>query len=92
MVILRVATALSWSLTYFLVDYAVYGPNELSSQLDKVILSGEKEKQGDYVFTVNVPGEHRFCFDNTISTFAEKIIDFEITVENDLAPGKWGRV
>ena len=47
------------------------------------MLSGEKERQGDYVFTANIPGEYRFCFDNHISTFAEKLIDFEIAIENE---------
>lgn len=50
------------------------GPNE------KVILAGEKERQGDYVFTATQSGEYRACFDNSISTFAEKLVDFEIAV------------
>lgn len=47
------------------------------------MLDGTKERQGDFVFTANEVGEYRFCFDNTISTFADKLIDFEITVENE---------
>lgn len=43
-------------------------------------MSGEKEKQGDFVFTANDVGEYRFCFNNEMSTFAEKLVDFEITV------------
>jgi hypothetical protein len=58
----------------FDVDYSVVGPNE------KVILDGTKERQGDFVFTANEPGEYRFCFNNEMSTFAEKIVDFEIAV------------
>ncbi|KAF2651268.1 hypothetical protein K491DRAFT_719974 [Lophiostoma macrostomum CBS 122681] len=61
----------------FDVDYSVVGPNE------KVILDGTKERQGDFVFTANDPGEYRFCFNNEMSTFAEKIVDFEIAVENE---------
>lgn len=68
----------------FDVDYSVVGPNE------KVILDGTKERQGDYVFTANEVGEYRFCFNNEMSTFAEKMVDFEIaaclpTVDDMLA-------
>jgi len=58
----------------FDVDYSVTGPNE------KAILDGIKERQGDFVFTAQVPGEYRFCFNNEMSTFAEKLVDFEIAV------------
>lgn len=58
----------------FDVDYAVYSPSE------KIIMNGQKERQGDFVFTANEVGEYRFCFDNEMSTFAEKMVDFEITV------------
>ncbi|KAJ9206269.1 hypothetical protein DTO166G4_7424 [Paecilomyces variotii] len=61
----------------FDVDYSVTGPNE------KAILDGIKERQGDFVFTAQVPGEYRFCFNNEMSTFAEKLVDFEIAVENE---------
>lgn len=56
------------------MDYSVTGPNE------KVIMEGSKERQGDFVFTANDVGEYRFCFDNEMSTFAEKKVDFEIAV------------
>lgn len=58
----------------FDVDYEVTGPN------DKVILDGEKERQGDFVFTALEEGEYKFCFNNQMSTFAEKFVDFEISV------------
>ena len=50
---------------------------------ERIVLEGTKERQGDFVFTANEIGEYRFCFDNSISTFADKLIDFEITVENE---------
>ncbi|KAI4664389.1 uncharacterized protein J4E79_003893 [Alternaria viburni] len=56
----------------FDVDYSVVGPT------DKVILDGTKERQGDFVFTALDVGEYRFCFNNEMSTFAEKMVDFEI--------------
>jgi emp24/gp25L/p24 family/GOLD len=43
-------------------------------------MQGEKERQGDFVFTAQELGEYRFCFNNEISTFTEKVIDFEIAV------------
>ncbi|KAI5296867.1 3-dehydroquinate dehydratase (3-dehydroquinase), partial [Ascosphaera pollenicola] len=61
----------------FDVDYSVTGPG------DHIILDGQKERQGDYVFTAQAAGEYKFCFDNEMSTFAEKLVDFEITVENE---------
>ncbi|CAJ0912073.1 16134_t:CDS:2, partial [Entrophospora sp. SA101] len=45
----------------------------------KTILNGEKERQGDFIFTANYVGEYSFCFANDMSTFAEKLVDFEIT-------------
>jgi hypothetical protein len=58
----------------FDVDYEVVGPG------DKIILDGQKERQGDFVFTAGDTGEYRFCFNNQMSTFAEKFVDFEIAV------------
>lgn len=56
------------------MDYEVTGPQE------KIILDGTKEKQGDFVFTALESGEYKFCFNNEMSTFAEKFVDFEIAV------------
>lgn len=58
----------------FDVDYEVLGPN------DRVIMKEEKERQGDFVFTATEVGEYSFCFNNQMSTFAEKFVDFEIAV------------
>lgn len=44
-----------------------------------------KERQGDFVFTAQTVGEYRFCFNNEMSTFAEKLVDFEIAVRISLA-------
>ena len=32
------------------------------------------------MFTAKEQGEYRFCFNNEMSTFAEKMVDFEIAV------------
>lgn len=67
----------------FDVDYIVEGPG------GKVILQGEKERQGDFVFTAQQVGEYSFCFDNEMSTFSEKFVDFEIAVSTS---ERWGNV
>lgn len=51
----------------------------------KIIMDGEKERQGDFVFTALETGEYKFCFDNHMSTFAEKFVDFEIAVRVPLS-------
>lgn len=62
----------------FDVDYVVK-----ATQSGKIILDGTKERQGDFVFTANTPGEYSYCFANDMSTYAMKTIDFEIHVENE---------
>lgn len=64
----------------FDIDFTVQDPRE------KIILDGQRERQGDYVFTANHVGEYAFCFSNDMSTFAEKLVDFEITVEHEVRP------
>ncbi|TDZ17780.1 putative membrane protein [Colletotrichum orbiculare MAFF 240422] len=71
----------------FDIDYIVTGPG------NKVILDGAKERQGDFVFTAQQVGDYEFCFNNEMSTFAEKFVDFEIAVENEVRaqlPSKQG--
>jgi hypothetical protein len=63
----------------FDIDYSVVGPGSNGGN-EKVILDGTKERQGDFVFTATEVGEYRFCFNNEMSTFAEKLVDFEIAV------------
>ncbi|KAI7907833.1 emp24/gp25L/p24 family/GOLD-domain-containing protein [Cokeromyces recurvatus] len=64
----------------FDIDYEVKDPQ------DDSILKGERERQGDFVFTANQVGEYSFCFSNDMSTFAEKLVDFEISVEHEVRP------
>lgn len=61
------------------VDYSVFGPEEQPGK-DKTILSGTKERQGDFIFTATKTGEYRFCFANVFSTFSDKVVDFDISV------------
>ncbi|KAK8136961.1 hypothetical protein PG984_004901 [Apiospora sp. TS-2023a] len=61
----------------FDLDYEVTGPEE------KVVLEGEKERQGDFVFTAQKAGDYKFCFNNEMSTYSDKVVDFEIAVEDE---------
>lgn len=61
----------------FDINYSIKGPNQ------QLIVSEEKQRQGDYLFNADQVGEYEFCFDNEMSTFAEKVIDFEIKTEDE---------
>ena len=61
----------------FDVDYEIVDPN------GNKVVSDSKQRQGDFVFNADFVGEYEFCFSNTMSTFAEKVIDFEIKFENE---------
>ena len=62
---------------HFDIDYTVHDPD------NKLIIGGHKERQLDIIFTGNTVGEYTFCFENAMSTVAEKLIDFDITVESE---------
>ena len=49
-------------------------------------MEDSKERQLDSVFTAKEVGEYRFCFNNEMSTFAEKMVDFEIAVRPGPSP------
>ncbi|KAG7096731.1 hypothetical protein E1B28_004144 [Marasmius oreades] len=73
----------------FDIDFDVRDPNS------KLILDGNRERQGDYVLTANVAGEYAFCFENDMSSFTEKLVDFDIMVESEPrreAPAKQGQI
>lgn len=61
----------------FDINYTIKGPNQV------LIVQEEKQRQGDYLFNADQIGEYEFCFDNEMSTFAEKVIDFEIETSED---------
>ncbi|KAJ2797429.1 hypothetical protein H4R20_005183 [Coemansia guatemalensis] len=64
----------------FDIDYEVEGPN------NRVLFKGEAERQGDFVFTAVYPGEYAFCFKNGLASFADKLVEFDITVEDEARP------
>ncbi|KAG5650850.1 hypothetical protein H0H81_010765 [Sphagnurus paluster] len=73
----------------FDIDFDIKDPNQ------KLLLAGERERQGDYVLTANTAGEYAFCFENDISTLTGKLVDFDIMVESEPrreAPAKPGQI
>ncbi|KAI7868551.1 emp24/gp25L/p24 family/GOLD-domain-containing protein [Spinellus fusiger] len=52
----------------------------------KTIIQADHENLSDYVFTAIHTGEYEFCFSNAMSTFTDKLFDFEITVEHEARP------
>lgn len=58
----------------FDVDFEVTAPS------GKIVTEGQKERQGDFVFTGNEIGDYQFCFNNEMSTVTDKFVDFEIAV------------
>lgn len=61
----------------FDVDYTIKNPS------GDIVASDTKQRQGDLLFKARGIGEYEFCFSNEMSTFAEKVIDFEIKYEGD---------
>lgn len=58
----------------FDIDVAIIAPD------GTIQYQEPKEKQGEFSFTATMLGEYQFCFSNDMSTFAEKSIEFEISV------------
>ncbi|EIM22857.1 hypothetical protein E3Q22_01747 [Wallemia mellicola] len=61
----------------FDIDWEVIDPE------GNVVVHGEKERQGDFIFTGNHYGEYKFCFYNRLSSMEEKLVDFDILVESE---------
>lgn len=64
----------------FDIDWDITGPN------NKRIINGIKERNRDLVFNAKTIGEYSFCFSNLMSTFAEKVVDFDVTTESETRP------
>lgn len=61
----------------FDVDYSIRDPR------GNIMVEKSKERQGDFVINAKHAGEYEFCFSNQMSTFADKVIDFEIKYDGD---------
>ncbi|KAJ2733203.1 hypothetical protein IW152_003275 [Coemansia sp. BCRC 34962] len=60
------------------IDYDVEGPN------NRQLFKGEAEREGDFIFTATQVGEYAFCFKNGLSTFTDKLVEFDIVVEDEV--------
>lgn len=56
---------------------------EVKDPVNEQLLDGQRERQGDFIFTANKVGEYSFCFENDMSSFTEKLVDFDIMVESE---------
>ncbi|VEU22405.1 DEKNAAC103553 [Brettanomyces naardenensis] len=61
----------------FDINYYIKAPNGVT------IVQADKLTHADYIFTADQVGEYEFCLSNEMSTFAEKIVDFEVKVDDD---------
>jgi hypothetical protein len=59
----------------FNIDYDIMAPS------DKIIYEGRDERQLDIIFTGNEVGEYSFCFENDMSTFADKMVSRKIQIK-----------
>ncbi|PVZ99450.1 hypothetical protein BB558_004538 [Smittium angustum] len=61
----------------FDIDFSIRDP------LKSLVINEQTQRQGNLVFTANEIGEYGFCFSNKMSTIVDKLVDFEITVEDE---------
>jgi hypothetical protein len=61
----------------FDIDYDIVAPS------DKLVADGRKERQLDIVFTGNEVGEYSFCFENDMSSYADKMVSMPRNSERD---------
>jgi hypothetical protein len=63
----------------FDIDFDVTDPDQ------KSFFSGQAELEGEYIFSSRGAGEYSFCFFNTMATYKDKLVEFAITVEHEVA-------
>lgn len=56
------------------IDAAVFGPDH------ELIWAAEKERESRVLFKSRLPGTHKFCFSNKMSTLTAKVVGFNIQV------------
>ncbi|PVU88168.1 hypothetical protein BB561_005988 [Smittium simulii] len=61
----------------FDIDFAIYNPK------NEPVVKQEAERHGDLVFTANEIGDYSFCFSNKMSTLVDKLVEFQINVEDE---------
>eukprot|EP00331_Platyophrya_macrostoma_P005913 CAMPEP_0176424336 /NCGR_PEP_ID=MMETSP0127-20121128/10783_1 /TAXON_ID=938130 /ORGANISM="Platyophrya macrostoma, Strain WH" /LENGTH=195 /DNA_ID=CAMNT_0017805387 /DNA_START=30 /DNA_END=614 /DNA_ORIENTATION=- len=56
------------------IDASVYGPDQ------ELIWAAEKERESRVLFKTRLPGIHKVCFSNKMSTLTSKVVGFNIQV------------
>jgi protein ERP2 len=54
------------------IDASVYGPDA------QLLWTAEKESESRVLFKAHMPGQHKFCFSNKMSTITQKTVTFSI--------------
>lgn len=62
----------------FDIDLTIKGPD------GQVIYSQPKESQGEFGFAASQVGEYQFCFSNDMSTFSDKVVEFDLNIDSDV--------
>jgi hypothetical protein len=58
----------------FDIDFKIKAPN------GDILYDQPKETQGEFAFAARQVGEYQFCFSNDMSTFSDKVVEFELSV------------
>lgn len=62
----------------FDIDFKVKAPN------GEVLYDQPKESQGEYSFAARTAGEYQFCFSNDMSTFSDKVVEFDLSIDSEI--------
>jgi hypothetical protein len=62
----------------FDIDLVIKGPD------GQVIYNQPKESQGEFGFAATQVGEHQFCFSNDMSTFSDKVVEFDLNIDSEV--------
>lgn len=62
----------------FDIDLVIKGPD------GQVLYNQEKERQGEFGFAATQVGEHQFCFSNDMSTFSDKMVEFDLNIDSEV--------
>lgn len=68
------------------ISFSLYSPE------DVLLVQEYKKPDNIHRLTAHTTGDHKFCFDNSFSTFNRKTVFFEIIVESeDESDDSWGK-
>lgn len=62
----------------FDIDFKVIAPN------GEILFDQPKESQGEFAFSARTAGDYQFCFSNDMSTFSDKLVEFDLNIDSDI--------